>query len=88
MPRKNKDQRGEGIRLAGVLIPSLLPLVFKLGKTYLRFKKDAQKAGKIFEKELRANGINKETARAMTDVYLSSSRILRTFDFSDLVNTG
>ena len=56
MPRKNKDQRGEGIRLAGVLIPSLLPLVFKLGKTYLRFKKVGQKAGKIFEKELRTNG--------------------------------
>lgn len=88
MPRTNKDQKGEGIRLAGVLIPSLLPLVFKLGKTYLRFKKDAQKAAKIFQKELLANGIDKETARAMTDIYLSSSRILRAFDFSDLVNMG
>jgi hypothetical protein len=88
MPRKSKDQRGEGIRLAGVLIPSLLPLVFKLGTTYLRFKKDAQKAGKIFQKELRANGIDKETAQEMTEIYLNSSRILKAFDFSDLVNTG
>jgi hypothetical protein len=86
MPRKNKDQRGEGIRLAGVLIPSLIPLVFKLGKTYLRFKKDAQKAGKIFQKELRANGIDKETAQAMTEIYLNSSRILRAFDFTDFVS--
>jgi hypothetical protein len=88
MPRNNKDQRGEGIRLVGVLIPSLIPLVLKLGKTYLRFKKDAQKAGKIFQKELRANGIDKETARAMTEIYLNSSRILRAFDYSDLVNMG
>lgn len=88
MPRNNKKQREEGIRLVGVLIPSLIPLVFKLGTTYLRFKKSAQKAGKIFEKELRANGIDKETARAMTEIYLNSSRILRAFDYSDLVNMG
>jgi hypothetical protein len=80
------NKRGEGIRLAGVLIPSLIPLVFKLGKTYLRFKKDAQKAGKIFQKELRANGIDKETAQAMTEIYLNSSRILRAFDFTDFVS--
>jgi hypothetical protein len=86
MPRKNRGHKGEGIRYAAALIPSLLPLVFKLGTTYLRFKKQAQKAGKIFEKELRANGIDKETARAMTDVYLNTSKILRAFDFSEMVN--
>ena len=88
MARNNKKEPGEGIRLAGKLLPSLFPLVFKLGKTYLRFKKDAQKAGKIFEKELRANGIDKETAKAMTEIYLNSSRILRAFDFSELAKQG
>ncbi len=86
MPKKNRGKKGEGIRFAGALIPSLLPLVFRLGKTYLRFKKDAQKASKIFEKELRANGIDKKTATAITDLYLSSSKILRAFDFSNVVN--
>jgi hypothetical protein len=85
MKNNKKRGNGEGIRLAGALIPSLIPLVFKLGATYLRFKKQAQKAGKIFEKELRANGIDKETARAMTETYLSTSNILRMFDFSEMM---
>jgi hypothetical protein len=85
MPRKNKGEAGEGIRLAGAMIPSLIPLVFKLGRTYLRFKKDAQKAGKIFKKQLVANGIDKRTAEEMTEIYLNSSRILRYFDFSEMV---
>lgn len=87
MHRTNGSRAGEGVRFAGILLPSLIPLILKLGRTYLRFKKDAQKAGRIFEKELRANGIDKETARAMTDVYMSSSKILRAFDFSDMIRS-
>lgn len=88
MPERNKTRSGEGVRFAGALIPSLIPLVLKLGRTYLRFKKDAQKAGRIFEKELRAQGMDKETAKAMTELYLDSSRVLRAFDFSGLVRQG
>jgi hypothetical protein len=88
MTRNNKEEVREGIRYAGKLLPSLFPLVLKLGKVYLRFKKDAQKAGKIFEKELRANGIDKETAKAMTEIYLNSSRILSAFDYSEMVRNG
>lgn len=87
MPRENSSRTGEGIRLAGKLIPSLLPLMFRLGKTYLRFKKDAQKASRIFEKELRTNGIDKDTARSMTEIYLDSSKVLRAFDFSEMVKS-
>lgn len=85
MPRTNGSKAGEGVRFAGALLPSFLPLILKLGKTYLRFKKDAQKAARIFEKELRANGIDKQTAREMTEVYLNSSRILSAFDFSNMI---
>lgn len=82
---RNRSESGEGIRLAASLIPSLIPLMMRLGGTYLRFKKQAQRGGRIFEKELRARGIDKETARAFTEIYLNSSRILRMFDFSDMV---
>ncbi len=88
MQRTNRPRAKEGIRYAGALMPSLLPLMFRLGKTYLRFKKDAQKASRIFEKELRANGLDKGTAKAMTALYLESSRVLRAFDFSGMVNQG
>ena len=86
MTSNNKTGAREGIRFAGALLPSLLPLIFKLGKTYLKFKKEAQKAGRIFEKELRANGIDKQTAREMTEIYLRSSKILSAFDFSSMIN--
>ena len=86
MPRKNREGGGEGFRIAGAMIPSLIPLMLRLGKTYLKFKKNAQKAGRIFEKELRANGIDKKTAREMTEIYLDSSRILSAFDFSDMMS--
>lgn len=85
MVKRNGGEAGSGLKLIGELMPSLIPLTLKLGRTYLRFKKDAQKAGRIFEKELRANGIDKNTAKAMTEIYLNSSRILRAFDFSEMV---
>jgi hypothetical protein len=82
----NKTGAREGIRLAGALLPSLLPLVLKLGMTYLRFKKDAQRASKIFKKELRASGIDKKTAKEMTEIYLRSSKILSAFDLSGMIS--
>jgi hypothetical protein len=82
---RNRTESGEGIRLAASLVPSLFPLMLRLGGTYLRFKKQAQKGGRIFEKELRANGIDKNTAKAFTEIYLNTSRILKMFDFSDMV---
>lgn len=88
MPRRNSEGAGEGFRIAGAMIPSLIPLMLRLGKTYLKFKKDAQKGSRIFEKELRANGIDKSTAKAMTEIYLNSSRILSAFDFSGWVRQG
>ena len=82
---RSRSESGEGIRLTASLVPSLLPLMLRLGGTYLRFKKQAQKGGRIFEKELRASGMDKDTARAFTEIYLDTSRILRMFDFSDMV---
>jgi hypothetical protein len=85
---RNRSDSGEGIRLAASLVPSLIPLMMRLGGTYLRFKKQAQKGGKIFEKELRAGGMDKNTAKAFTEIYLESSRILKMFDFSDMVKSA
>jgi len=66
-------------------IPRLIPLVMKLGMFYLSFKRKAKKAGKIFEKELVANGIDRTTARLLTEEYLKTSHFLRQFDFSHMV---
>lgn len=88
MPKRNNGRARDGIQFAGALMPSLLPLMLKLGRTYLKFKKEAQRASRIFEKELRANGIDKYTAKAMTELYLESSHVLSAFDFSGSVGRG
>ena len=65
--------------------PRFIPLIIKLGFVYLGFKRKAKKAGKVFKKELLANGIDKKTAELLTEDYLNTSHFLRQFDFSDMV---
>ena len=79
---KNKKSNGHS---ALSLIPRFIPLAIKLGFVYLSFKRKAKKAGKIFKKELLANGISKEEADQLTEDYLKTSHFLRGFDFSDMV---
>jgi hypothetical protein len=63
-------------------IPRIVPLVIKMGLVYLRFKRKANRAARIYRKELIAGGVDKEHARLLTQDYLRSSRIYREFDFS------
>ena len=72
-----KDGR-EGVspfKLFGIMIPQLPSLMVRLTGTFIRFKHDANKAGKVFKKELIKQGIDKETADALTRVYMESSHI-------------
>ncbi len=71
-----KDRKkGEGFRIFGILLPSLPSLVFKLGGTFLKFKREAKKAGCAFRKELLKQGINTTTAEELTEIYLEPSDI-------------
>ena len=54
---KEKARDRNTIRFFGIMIPSFPSLMFRLGGTFLRFKRDAKKAGKIFRKELIKQGI-------------------------------
>ena len=42
---------------------------------FLSFKIQAKKGGKIFEKELISQGLDKETAKKLTEAYMEPSRI-------------
>lgn len=83
--RKSKNKRSGG-QFPLSAIPGMIPLAFKLGVVYLKFKRKAKKAAKVFKKELIANGIDKNTAENLTEDYLRSSRFLRQFDFSDMTS--
>jgi hypothetical protein len=56
-------------------IPIMVTMGFRLGIAYLRFKRKAKKAARVFERELLAGGIDKGMARDLTEMYLESSRI-------------
>jgi len=74
MPKEIKEERDKGpIRFFGILLPSLPSLIIKFGGVFLRFKRNAKKAGKVFRKELMKQGLDKQTATGLTDIYLEGS---------------
>ena len=66
-----------GIRLAGRLLPRSIPLVFKAGKTVIKFKWNARKGVKTFEKELYAQGLDDDVAIRLTELYKKGSQITK-----------
>ena len=76
MNKENKDEREvDGIRLFGMLLPKMPSLIFRLSGTFLRFKSQANKAGKVFKKELVKQGIDEETAEELKEIYMEGSHI-------------
>ncbi len=77
MNKNVKDDREEicPIKLFGIMIPSMPSLMFRIMGTLLRFKSDANKAEKVFKKELINQGIDKETAAELTEIYMKGSHI-------------
>lgn len=69
------QERDSTIKSFGVLIPFLPKLLIKLSITFLRFKRGAKKAGKVFRKELVEQGLDKQTASELTEIYLRGSEI-------------
>lgn len=64
-----------------VLLPHLPGLLLRMSGTLLRFKRDAKKAGRLFQQTLRAEGLDEKTAEELTSVYLENSNIFRFFEF-------
>jgi hypothetical protein len=76
MIEENNDKKERrSIRLFGILLPNLPSFIFRYGGLFLRFKRDAKKAGKVFKKELINQGINKQMAADLTEIYLEGSNL-------------
>lgn len=63
------------MKIFGFILPALPKLTIRFGAVFLRFKRNAKKGGRVFKKELIDQGIDEETATALTQVYLRSSNI-------------
>ena len=76
MSEKVVEKREERpIKFFGILLPSLPHLMIRFGGTFLRFKRNAKKAGKVFKKELIKQGLDKRTASELTETYMAGSDI-------------
>ena len=79
MTEKGKENGDKNpVKLFSMVLSSMPSLIFRLGGTFLRFRKEAQRAGKIFKKELIEQGIDKNIAEELSKIYTEGSNI-RTF---------
>ena len=76
MNENNMDNwENRPFKMLGIFFPKLPSLTIKLGATFLRFKKNAQRAEKTFRKELIKQGIDKQIANDLTEKYMEGSKI-------------
>lgn len=76
MTEEVEDQeKTNGFSIFGMILSSLPSLMFKLGGVVLRFKREAKKGGRTFQKELINQGLDETTAAQLTEIYLESSNI-------------
>ncbi len=76
LPEEAGDKSKEnGFSSFGAILPHLPSLFLRMGGTLLRFKRQAKKGAKTFHNELIDQGIDEETAGALTDLYLETSNI-------------
>lgn len=66
---------GRFIRVLGMTLPVLPGLLVRLAGTFLRFKRRASRASKIFERELHRQGLDPETAGRLTREYLEGGNV-------------
>jgi len=75
--KKEWERENHPIKFLGMMLPAMPSLLFRLTGTFLRFKRDAKKAGKVFKKELLRQGFDKKTASELTEKYLESSNLAK-----------
>jgi len=67
------------IRLSGRSLSLLLPLLFRSGGALLRFRMEARKGKRIFQKELIDLGIDQKIADELAEVYFKGNDLLHHF---------
>lgn len=83
MARKKVKKMQKSTRNESVPLLKLFPLGLKLFFSYLKFKKKAQKAEKVFRKELKAQNLNSDISKKLTTHYMESSHIFKNMPISN-----
>jgi len=73
-----ENMKEDPVKWFGMTIAYLPTLLIKSGGSFLRFKLQAKKAGKVFRKELINQGIDKKMAEELTEEYVKGSELFKT----------
>jgi len=73
-----ETRNDDPIKWFGMAIAYLPSLLIKSGASFLRFKRQAKKAGKVFRKELIDQGMDKKMAAELTQEYVQASELFKT----------
>ncbi len=71
----NGNQKVTMFEAFKVLIPYIPTMLFRIPGTLFHIKKMAKRGGNVFQRELIAQGIDRETARKLTESYLETSNL-------------
>ncbi len=61
------EEKDSGVLIAVRFIVLLLPMIFKLGIIYLRYKRAMKKREKVFRKTLKKEGVPKQVREDLVD---------------------
>ena len=70
-----EEKEVNGFKIFGLMLPKMPGLMFRLSGTLLRFKSQANSAGRVFKKELVKQGIDEVTAEGLKQEYMKGSHI-------------
>ena len=73
--RSSWEKDGTIPKMAGVMLIFLPSLLFSAGIGYLKMKRDAKRSSKIFKQQLQQQGLTRDQAGELTELYLQSSRL-------------
>ena len=73
----NNEMDNNPVKIFGMMLPSLPKILFRFGGLFLRFKSKANKGGKVFQKELIQQGLNKETAEKLKEIYVENADLIK-----------
>jgi len=73
------EEKSEGstntMKLFGMILPSLPLIALRSSGALFRFKLEAKKGGRTFQKELIKHGLDETIAAQLTQIYLKPSNI-------------
>ncbi|HEQ79350.1 MAG TPA: hypothetical protein ENN76_03695 [Euryarchaeota archaeon] len=73
----SRNEMATGLSYLWKVVPRSIPVMARLGISYMKFRSASKKAGKKFEEELLSRGVDADVAKELAKLYVDSSKIER-----------